>query len=71
MTTQSDIDSAMVSLRAAIAAYTAAGGSGFTLAQWLISQIKQSDPAIARALDNTINRFVAEAPDRRSFAAIG
>lgn len=71
MSTQTDVDDAMSSLKAAIAGYTAAGGSGFTLAQWLVSQIKQSDPAVARALDNTINRFVAEAPDRRPFAAIG
>jgi hypothetical protein len=71
MTVQADVDTAMASLKTAIAAYTAAGGSGSLLAQWLVSQIKQSDPAVARALDQTISRFVAEAPDRRSFAAIG
>lgn len=42
-------------------------GTGFTLAQWMVSQIKQSDPAVARALDNTMNRFVAEAPDPTLF----
>jgi hypothetical protein len=71
MTVQTDIDSAVSTLKTAISAYTAAGGSGALLAQWLVSQIKQSDPAVGRALDQTISRFVAEAPDRRSFAAIG
>lgn len=71
MSTSNDVDDAMADLRAAITAYTSAGGEGFKLAQWLISQVKQSDPAVARALDNSITRFVAETPDRRPFATMG
>jgi hypothetical protein len=72
MSTETDnIDTAIGSLKTAIAAYTTAGGNGFTLAQWLISQIRQSDPAVALALQNNITRFIAEAPDRRTFASIG
>jgi hypothetical protein len=71
VSTQTDIDDATASLKAAVAAYIAAGGNGFVVAQWLVSQIKQSDPAVARALDQTIGRFVAEVPDRRAFATIG
>ena len=71
MSVQTDVDSAVSTLKTAISAYTAAGGNASMLAQWLVSQIKQSDPAVARALDSTISRFVAEQPDRRSFAAIG
>jgi hypothetical protein len=71
MSVTSDIDDAMGSMKTAISSYATAGGNGFTLAQWLISQIKQSDPAVALALQNNITRFIAEAPDRRTFASIG
>jgi hypothetical protein len=71
MTVASDVDTSVSSLCSAIQSYTASGGSGALLAQWLISQIKQSDPAVARALDNGITRMVANAPDVRAFASIG
>ena len=71
MSVQSDIDTAMGSLKTAIAAYTASAGNQVVLASWLVSQIKQSDPGVARALDNGITRMVANPPDARSFASIG
>jgi len=71
MSIQTDIDDAMASLKTAIRAYTSASGNGFVLAQWLMNQLKQCDPVVARALDQTVSRFVAEAPDRRLFATIG
>jgi hypothetical protein len=66
-----DIDDAVATLKAAISAYTAAGGNGTTLAQWLISQLRLSDQKVALALQNNITRYIAEAPDRRSFASMG
>ena len=71
MTVQTDIDSAVATLQSAIAAYTLANGNQVVLASWLVSQIKQSDPGVARALDNGITRMVANPPDARSFASIG
>jgi hypothetical protein len=71
MSVQSDIDTAMGSLKTAIAAYAAAAGNQVVLASWLISQIKQSDHGVARALDNGITRMVANAPDARTFASVG
>jgi hypothetical protein len=71
MTVQTDIDSAVATLKTAIGAYTAAGGSGALLAQWLTSQIRQSDPKVATALINNITRYISEAPDRRSFSSVG
>lgn len=71
MSTQTDVDDAMTSLKAAISAHVAANGNGYNLAMWIVNQVRQSDPSIARALDNGVTRFVAEAPDRRSFATIG
>jgi hypothetical protein len=71
MSVQSDLDTAMGSLKTAIAAYTASAGNQLVLASWLVSQIKQSDPGVARALDNGITRMVANPPDARSFASIG
>jgi hypothetical protein len=71
MTVQSDIDTAMGSLKTAITAYTASAGNQVVLASWLISQIKQSDQGVARALDTGITRMVANAPDARTFASIG
>jgi hypothetical protein len=71
MTVQTDIDSAVATLQSAVAAYAAANGNQVVLASWLISQIKQSDPGVARALDTGITRMVANAPDARSFASIG
>jgi hypothetical protein len=71
MSIQSDIDAAMASLKIAIAAYTASAGNQTVLAGWLVSQIKQSDPGVARALDNSALRMVANAPDARSFVTIG
>jgi hypothetical protein len=71
MTVQTDIDAAVATLKTTIAAYTASGGSGNLLAQWLLSQLRQSDPAVATALINNITRYISEAPDRRTFASIG
>jgi len=71
MSAQTDVDDAMTSLKAAMAAYVAANGNSYNLAMWILGQIKQSDPAIARALDSGVTRFVAEAPDRRLFSSIG
>ena len=71
MTVQTDIDSAVATLQSAVAAYAAANGNQVVLASWLISQIKQSDPGVARALDTGITRMVANAPDARSFASVG
>ncbi|MBR1156671.1 hypothetical protein [Bradyrhizobium sp. JYMT SZCCT0428] len=71
MSTQTDVDDAMMSLKAAISAYVAVNGNGYNLAMWIVNQVRQSDPSIARALDSGVTRFVAEAPDRRSFATIG
>jgi hypothetical protein len=68
---QSDLDTAMVSLRSAISAYTASAGNQTVLAGWLVSQIKQSDTGIARALDNGALRMVGSAPDSRTFANVG
>jgi hypothetical protein len=61
----------MISLRSAISAYTASAGNQTVLASWLVSQIKQSDPGIARALDNGALRMVGNAPDTRAFASVG
>jgi hypothetical protein len=71
MTVQTDIDSAFATLKSAIAAYTLADGNQVVLASWLVSQIKQSDPGVARALDTGITRMVSNAPDARTFASIG
>jgi hypothetical protein len=71
MTVQTDIDSAFATLKTAIAAYTLANGNQVVLASWLVSQIKQSDPGLARALDGNITRFVANPPDTRAFASVG
>ena len=71
MTTASDVDSAASTLTAAITAYTAGGGNATLLAQWLISQLKQSDQSVARALEHNITRFISDPPDRRAFATIG
>ena len=70
MSTQTDVDDAMTSLKAAISAYVASNGNGYNLAMWIVNQVKQSDPAVARALDNGVTRFVAEVPDRRAFTTI-
>jgi hypothetical protein len=40
MTVQTDIDTAMATLKTAIAAYTASAGNQTVLASWLVSQIK-------------------------------
>jgi hypothetical protein len=71
MSVASDIDTAMGSLKTAIAAYTASAGNQVVLASWLVSQIKQSDPGVARALDNGALRMVGNAPDARTFASVG
>jgi hypothetical protein len=70
-TTAQDIDSAMSSLKTAIASYATANGNQVVLASWLVSQLKQSDAGVARALDTGITRMVANAPDARTFASIG
>ena len=71
MTVQTDIDAAMATLKTAIAVYTASAGNQTTFAAWLVSQIKQSDPGVARALDNGALRMVGNAPDTRTFASVG
>jgi hypothetical protein len=71
MSIQSDIDTAMASLKTAIAAYTAATGNQTVLARWLVGQIKDSDSGVARAIDNAGPQFTAAVPDRRTFASIG
>jgi hypothetical protein len=71
MTVQTDIDTAWGTLKTAIAAYTLADGNQVVLAGWLISQLKQSDPGMARALDGNITRFVSNPPDTRAFASVG
>lgn len=71
MTVQGDIDTAMVTLKSAIAAYSAAGGNRYVLAQWLIGQIKDADQGVAYAVLSSGTQFTATPPDRRAFAAIG
>lgn len=71
MSLSSDVDTAMGSLKTAIAAYTAAAGNQTVLTRWLIGQIRDSDQGIARALDNSGTQFNAAVPDRRTFASIG
>jgi hypothetical protein len=71
MTVQTDIDTAMATLKTAIAAYTASAGNQTVLASWLVSQIKQSDSGVARALDNGALRMVGNAPDMRAVASVG
>jgi hypothetical protein len=71
VTVQTDIDTTMATLKTAIAAYTASAGNQVVLASWLVSQIKQSDPGVARALDNSALRMVGNAPETRSFATVG
>lgn len=71
MTVQTDIDSTMATLKTNIAAYTLADGNQVTLTAWLVSQLKQSDPGVARALINGHDRMVANPPDTRAFASVG
>ncbi|MGY3445629.1 hypothetical protein [Bradyrhizobium sp. USDA 4473] len=71
MTVQTDIDTAMASLKSAIAAYAAADGNQLVLARWLVGQLKDSDQGVARALMSAGTEFIANAPDRRSFANVG
>jgi hypothetical protein len=71
MTVQTDIDTAMATLKTNIAAYVAADGNQVVLARWLIGQIKDSDQGVARAIDNAGPQFTAAVPDRRTFASIG
>ncbi|MGY4193377.1 hypothetical protein [Bradyrhizobium sp. USDA 4520] len=71
MSLVSDVDTTASAFVAALAAYANGGGDAARAAQWTISQIKQSHPGIARALDQGVARYVAEQPDRRSFASIG
>jgi hypothetical protein len=65
------IDDAMSSLTSSIQAYVAARGNQTVLANWLLGQLRLSDPGIALALINGVGRMVANPPDRRSFVSGG
>lgn len=69
MSTQSDIDAAVATLKTASQVHIAAGRPAHVLADWLESQICQFDDGIHRRLIQRGNAVINGAPDRRTFVS--
>jgi hypothetical protein len=69
MTTASDIDSAVSTLRTAVVAHLAAGRPAHVCADWLLGQVNQIDNRITNRLITNASTVINSPPDRRTFAS--